>query len=84
MTLGPFHISAMNLILWGCVIWLPAFMAVILRNETKFKKNLSMGVTLPQEAREDSEVLTILDSFKKTPSCFLASFKSPFFNVSVN
>ena len=38
MTLGPFHISTMNLILWGCVIWLPAFMAVILRNETKFKK----------------------------------------------
>ena len=65
MTLGPFHISTMNLILWGCVIWLPAFMAVILRNETKFKKNLSMGVTLPQEAREDSEVLAILDSFKK-------------------
>ena len=65
MTLGTFHISTMNLILWGCVIWLPAFLYVILQNEAKFKKNLSLGVTLPQEAREDEEVLAILVSFKK-------------------
>ena len=65
MTLGTFHISTMNLILWGCVIWVPAFLYVILQNEAKFKKNLSLGVTLPQEAREDEEVLAILVSFKK-------------------
>lgn len=65
MNLFSFHISTMNLILWGCVIWIPAFLYVILRNETKFKKNLSLGVTLPQEAREDEQVLAILAAFKK-------------------
>lgn len=65
MNILSFHTSVTNLILWGCVIWLPAFLYVILQNETKFKKNLSLGVTLPQEAREDTEVLAILASFKK-------------------
>ena len=65
MNIFGLEISTMNLILWGCVIWMPAFFYVILRNETKFKKNISLGVTLPQEAREDDEVLTILASFKK-------------------
>lgn len=65
MTFFGCTISVMNLILWGCVIWLPAFLYVILQNEVKFKKNLSLGVTLPQEAREDQEVLSILSSFKK-------------------
>ena len=65
MNLVSFHISTMTLILWGCVIWLPAFLYVILQNEIKFKKNISLGVTLPQEARDDAEVLAILASFKK-------------------
>ncbi len=65
MNIFSFQISTMTLILWGCVIWLPAFLYVILQNETKFKKNLSLGVTLPYEAREDAEVLAILASFKK-------------------
>ncbi len=65
MTIFSHEISTMNLILWGCVIWMPAFYYVILRNETKFKKNISLGVTLPQEAREDEAVLEILTTFKK-------------------
>ena len=65
MNIFSLHISSMNLILWGCVIWLPAFLYVILQNEIKFKKNISLGVTMPQEAREDAEVLAILASFKK-------------------
>lgn len=55
----------MNLVLWACVIWMPALFYFILRNEARFKKNISLGVTMPQEAREDKEVLTILTSFKK-------------------
>lgn len=55
----------MNLVIWGCVIWMPALFYFILRNEARFKKNISLGVTMPQEAREDEEVLTILASFKK-------------------
>ena len=65
MNIFGFQISMMNLILWGCVIWMPAFIYVILHNETKFKKNISLGVTLPQEAQSDEAVLAILSSFKK-------------------
>lgn len=54
-----------NLILWACVIWLPIMMYILLKNETKFKKNIALGITLPQEARSDEAVLAILSSFKK-------------------
>ena len=37
------------LILWLCVIWMPVLMYFMLRNETKFKKNIAVGVTLPYE-----------------------------------
>ena len=59
------NISTMNLILWGCVIWMPALFYVLLKNETKFKKNIAVGVTFPQEARDDEEVQQILAVFKK-------------------
>ncbi len=58
-------LSTMNLILWGCVIWMPAFFYVLLKNETKFKKNIAVGVTFPQEARDDEELQQILSVYKK-------------------
>ncbi len=58
-------ISTMNLILWLSIIWLPLLFYVILRNETKFKKNIVIGVTFPQEAREDEELQQLLSIFKK-------------------
>ena len=54
-----------NLILWACVIWLPLLLYCVLQNETKFKKNIAIGVTLPQEARQDAEVLALLRQFKR-------------------
>lgn len=54
-----------RLILAASVIWLPAVMYVMLANETKFKKNIAVGVTLPLEAREDAVVLEELTSFRK-------------------
>ena len=54
-----------NFILWGCVIWLPILMYVLLKNETKFKKNITIGVTLPQEGRTDSQVVAALNRLKK-------------------
>lgn len=59
------NISTMNLILWGSVIWMPVLFYVLLGNETKFKKNIAVGVTFPQEAREDVEVQQVLSVFKK-------------------
>lgn len=54
-----------KLILWLSVIWLVPLMYVILRNETKFKKNIAVGVTLPYEARAHPEVLALLARFKR-------------------
>ena len=50
----------MNMIIFGSMIWIPALIAYMLINETKFKKNIVIGVTLPKEAREDETVLRIL------------------------
>jgi len=54
-----------RLILWLCIIWLVPLMYFMLRNETKFKKNIAVGVTLPYEGRSDPEVLGLLARFKK-------------------
>lgn len=54
-----------NLILWACVIWLPVLMYLLLKNETKFKKNIAVGITIPQEGRTDSEVIAALHQFQQ-------------------
>lgn len=54
-----------NIILWGSMIWIPILMYVMLANETKFKKNIAVGVTLPFEGRSHPEVLARLEKFKK-------------------
>ena len=53
------------MIVWLTVIWLPVLMAYMNVNETKAKKNIILGVTLPQDAREDADVLKELSAFKK-------------------
>ena len=55
-----------NLILWLTVFWLPLLICWMLINETKFKKNILLGLTLPQEAHEDPEIKEICDKFKKS------------------
>ena len=62
----------MKIILWLSVGWMPLMMYYMLANETKFKKNIVIGVTLPQEAREDGDVLSKLNGFK-TYSAVIAS-----------
>ena len=56
----------MELILWLSMMWMPVLMYFMLANETKFKKNLAVGVTFPQKGREDSQVLDTLARFKRT------------------
>ncbi len=58
-------ISTMNVILWLSIIWMPLLFYVILCNETRFKKNIVIGVTFPQEAREDETLQQLLSVFKK-------------------
>lgn len=54
-----------NAMLWLSLIWLPILLYIMLRNETKFKKNIAVGVTLPFEGRKHPEVLKRLEQFKK-------------------
>ena len=54
-----------GLILWSC-LWVVLFCEWFpQKNETKFKKNIALGVTLPKSAHEDAEVLAVLRKFKK-------------------
>lgn len=54
-----------SIILWASIIWIAPFLYFMLANETKYKKNIVVGVTLPYEAREDEQVKAALCSFKK-------------------
>lgn len=53
-----------NMILWLSLGWLPLMIYAMLGNETKFKKNIAVGVTFPQAGREDPEVLVQLKKFR--------------------
>lgn len=54
-----------GMILWLSMIWLPAFIGIIQINEAKFKKNIAVGVTIPEEGQNDPGVLNILNQYKK-------------------
>ncbi len=54
-----------RIILWASIIWLAPLICLMLKNETKFKKNIAIGVTFPYEGREDEEVKSRLNRFKK-------------------
>lgn len=74
-----------NTVLWLSLCWMPLLIYIMLRNDTKFKKNIAVGVTLPFEGRRHPNVLARLDRFKKqeliicivltalcVPGCFLS------------
>ena len=52
-----------KIFLWASIIWLLPFLFFVQKNEAKFKKNIVVGVTLPQDAREDAEVLGLLRNY---------------------
>lgn len=54
-----------KVILWASTIWLVPLMYFFLKNETKFKKNIAVGVTLPYEGRTDPETLALLARFRR-------------------
>ena len=53
-----------NTVLWLSLIWLPLLLCFMLRNESKFKKNIAVGVTFPFEGRRHPDVLARLVRFK--------------------
>lgn len=54
-----------NVIIWILCIWIVPLIYVVLKNETKFKKNLAVGVTIPYAGRSDPEVQQLLEQFKR-------------------
>jgi uncharacterized membrane protein len=54
-----------RLILWFSLSWIPVLMFFMLRSETRFKKNIVVEVTLPFQARTDTEVLGLLGRFTR-------------------
>ncbi|MCR5795400.1 MAG: hypothetical protein K6G61_08700 [Solobacterium sp.] len=58
-------IATMDIVMFVTICWIPFMIAYMLINETKFKKNIVIGVTLPNEAHDDPEVNRITDTFKK-------------------
>lgn len=54
-----------NAFLWLSLCWMPVIICAILHNETKFKKNIAVGVTFPFEGRRHPDVLARLERFKK-------------------
>ena len=53
------------LIIWLSIIWIAPLVILLQINEAKWKKNIVVGVTFPQEARENPEVLTALANYRK-------------------
>ena len=45
---------------WLVSAWIPALVWWIMRNDARFKKNIVVGVTLPREAHDDEEVISLL------------------------
>src|SRR5690554_4004488 len=54
-----------NILFWSSIIWVAPLVYYMLANETKFKKNIAVGVTIPLEGRSDEEVIKRLEKFKK-------------------
>ena len=52
-------------ILWVSCCWVPLLVWWPMRNEATFKKNIVVGVTLPREARDDEQVMAVLDGYRR-------------------
>ena len=54
-----------GLILWVCMIWLVPLMYWQLNNETKAKKNIILGVTLPYVGRSHPKTVELVTQFRR-------------------
>ena len=54
-----------KLILWACGILIIPLLLWQMNNETKFKKNIALGVTLPYEGRTHPQTVRLLKEFRR-------------------
>ena len=59
------HFSFLSIFLFVCFYPVIPILCVMLRNETKPKKNIILGVTLPYDARESEAVLALCAQFRR-------------------
>ena len=78
-----------QIIMLVCMLPIVPIIYVMLANETKPKKNIILGVTLPYEAREDAAVIRICSEYRRNLKistlilvlCPIAFFFVPWFSV---
>lgn len=54
-----------RILMWASMIWIVPFMGYLFINNTKFKKNIAVGVTFKEEGKRDEAVLLRLEVYKK-------------------
>lgn len=54
-----------NILMWASIFWLAPFLGYIMTNNAKFKKNIAVGVTFIEEGKQDAEVISRLNRYKK-------------------
>lgn len=54
-----------TLFLWGCTLPVLPIEYFVMRDEIKFKKNIVVGVTLPYEARSNTDVVQRLEQYRR-------------------
>ena len=54
-----------NILMWASIFWIAPFLGYLMTNNAKFKKNIAVGVTFMEEGKQDEEVISRLNRYKK-------------------
>ena len=54
-----------NILMWASIFWIAPLLGYLMTNNTKFKKNIAVGVTFMEEGKQDAEVIARLNRYKK-------------------
>ena len=54
-----------NILMWASIFWIAPLLGYIMTNNAKFKKNIAVGVTFMEEGKQDAEVISRLNRYKK-------------------
>lgn len=54
-----------NILMWASIFWIAPLLGYLMTNNAKFKKNIAVGVTFMEEGKQDAEVISRLNKYKK-------------------
>ena len=54
-----------NILMWASIFWIAPLLGYLMTNNAKFKKNIAVGVTFMEEGKQDVEVISRLNKYKK-------------------